>query len=106
MTLYNAAITYNQVGFVYGDYLHVPVAGTTFTTELNRLANLGIYPSYSTYKPPRTAANIWAGTTLLPLVAALNRKNNTVGVGLARVCNALAGTVGLSETDALRTIAS
>ena len=104
MTLYNAAITYNQAGFVYGDYLHIPTAGSTFTTELNRLANGGSYPSYSLYLPPNRAANVWAGTSNVPLLAALNSKNKTVNLSLLRVCNALAGTTGLSETDALRTI--
>lgn len=82
-------------------------AGTTFTSELNRLANGGAsYPANGSYLPPVRAANVWAGTTGLPLVAALNVKNGSVGFGLSHVCNALAGTSGKSETDALRSMAS
>lgn len=83
------------------------VAGTTFTSELNRLANGGVsYPANSAYKTATAAANTWAATTGLPLVRALNVKNGTVGLGLSHVCNALAGTTLKSETDALRSRAS
>ena len=82
-------------------------AGSTFTSELNRLANGGAsYPANSAYLPPTKAANVWAGTTGLSLVAALNYKNGTTGLGLLHVCNALAGTTLKSETDALRSMAS
>ena len=83
------------------------VAGTTFTSELNRLANGGVsYPANSAYRTATAAANVWAGTVGLPLVRALNVKNGTVGFGLGHVCNALAGTTGKSSTDALRSKAS
>lgn len=83
------------------------VAGTTFTSELNRLANGGVsYPANSAYRTARTAANVWAGSTGAPLLRALNIKNGTVGFGLEHVCNALAGTTLKSATDALRLVAS
>ena len=82
-------------------------AGSTFTSELNRLANGGAsYPANSAYLTYEKAANVWAGTTGLPLVAALNHKNGSVGFALSHVCNALAGTTDKSETDALRSMAS
>ena len=83
------------------------VAGTTFTSELNRLANGGVsYPANSAYRTATQAANVWAGTTGLPLLRALNVKNATAGFGLMHVCNALAGTTNKSSTDALRIVAS
>ena len=82
------------------------VAGTTFTSELNRLANGGAsYPANSAYRTATQAANVWAGTVGKPLVQALNSKNGSVGFGLAHVCNALAGTTLKSSTDALRSMA-
>lgn len=84
-------------------------AGSSFTSELNRLANGGTYPSITNYVAPTLAANIYAGTTGLALVAALNKKadanrqpNNYKALG--GICNELAGTTTLSPTDALRSI--
>jgi hypothetical protein len=84
-------------------------AGSTFTSELNRLANGGTYPALSAYVAPTKAANVYAGTTNLALVAALNKRadanrqpNNYKALG--GICNELAGTTGLSPTDALRSI--
>lgn len=79
------------------------VAGTTFTSELNRLANGGAsYPANGSYFTATMAANVWAGTTGLPLLRALNVKNGSVGVAMNAVCNTLAGTTLKSATDALR----
>lgn len=85
-------------------------AGSTFTSELNRLANGGTYPVLTAYLAPVGAANRWAGiTTQLGLIAALNlevsasRQPNEYK-GLGAVCNELAGTTDLSPTDALRSI--
>ena len=95
--LYESSALYEYAVGTYGS------EGTTFTSELNRLANGGAsYPANSAYRTATQAANVWAGTIGLPLVAALNKKNGSVGFGLLHVCNALAGSVGKSETDALR----
>ena len=84
-------------------------AGSSFTSELNRLANGGTYPAITAYKTATQAANDYAATTGLSLVGALNKKadanrqpNNYKALG--GVCNELAGTSGLSPTDALRSI--
>jgi len=85
------------------------VAGSTLTSELNRLANGGTYPVYTAYKALQGAANAWAGTSGLGLIAALNYKASTSRqpddyLGLNAVCNEIAGTSGLSAVDALRSI--
>ena len=49
-------------------------AGSSFASELNRLANGGTYPAISAYLAPTQAANVYAGTTGLALIAALNKK--------------------------------
>jgi hypothetical protein len=84
-------------------------AGSTFTAELNRLANGGTYPAYTVYEAPQGAANSWAGTTGLGLIAALNYKASSTRQpddykGLNAICNELAGTSGLSAVVALRSI--
>ena len=48
-------------------------AGSSFTSELNRLANGGTYPAITAYKAPTDAANDYAGTTGLALIGALNK---------------------------------
>ena len=48
--------------------------GSTLRDELNRLANGGTYPALTSYKDVQGAANAWAGTNGLGLVAALNYK--------------------------------
>jgi len=84
-------------------------AGSTFASELNRLANSGTYPVLTAYLAPVGAANKWAGTSGLGLLAALNleasptRQPNQYK-GLGAVCNELAGTTNLSPVDALRSI--
>lgn len=76
-----------------------------FAAELNRLANGGAsYPAQML--EAQGAANKWAGTTGLALLAALNTKNGTWGIGLDLVCNQLAGTSGFSAQAALRQRAS
>ena len=84
-------------------------AGSSFTSELNRLANGGTYPAISAYLAPTQAANVYAGTTGLALIAALNKKAdaNRQPVdykAMGGICNELAGTTNLSPTDALRSI--
>jgi len=84
-------------------------AGSSFASELNRLANGGTYPTISNYKAPTAAANAYAGTTGLALIGALNKKAdaNRQPVdykALGGICNELAGTTDLSPTDALRSI--
>lgn len=84
-------------------------AGSSFTSELNRLANGGTYPALQNYMAPVKAANVYAGTTGLALIAALNKRAdaNRQPVNykaLGGICNELAGTTNLSPTDALRSI--
>jgi len=84
-------------------------AGSTFASELNRLANGGTYPDISAYLAPTQAANVYAGTTGLALIGALNKKAdaNRQPVdykALGGICNELAGTTNLSPVDALRSI--
>lgn len=87
-------------------------AGSTFTDELNRLANGGAsYPSLASYLADTAAANDWAGTTGKALLGALNYKADPTRQpneykGLGAVCNELAGTTDLSPVDALRSITS
>jgi len=84
-------------------------AGSTFADELNRLANGGTYPAPSAYKSEQGAANAYASTSGLGIIAALNikasasRQPNDYKM-LNAICNELAGTSGLSAVDALRTI--
>lgn len=72
--------------------------GDTFTTSMNRLA--GTRPNGINTLAAQGAANVWAGTTGLALLGALNAKNSSFGMGLGAVMNALAGTTGLTPTDA------
>ena len=77
-------------------------AGSSLTTELNRLAS-------TTGKAAQGAANVYAGTSGLGVVAALNKKASgsrqpSEYKGLNAVCNELAGTTGKSAADALRTL--
>lgn len=85
------------------------VAGSTLTSEMNRLANGGTYPVLTAYKALIGAANAWAGTSGLGLLGALNLKADSSRqpddyLGLNAVCNEIAGTTGLSAVDALRSI--
>ena len=79
--------------------------GSTFTAELNRLANGGTYPAIQSYVDDVKAANTWAGTTGLDLVGALNTKaGNTLPnwKDLRGVCNQLGGTTDKAPAAALR----
>jgi hypothetical protein len=83
--------------------------GSSFASELNRLANSGTYPALTDYLAPVGAANDYAETVGLGLIAALNLKADpnrqpTEYKALNAICNELAGTTGLSATDALRSI--
>ena len=84
-------------------------AGSSFTSELNRLANSGTYPTLTAYLAATGAANDYANTTGKALIGALNlaadanrQPNNFKALG--GICNELAGTTALSPTDALRSI--
>ena len=84
-------------------------AGSSFASELNRLANGGTYPALTAYLAPTGAANQYAGTTGKALLAALNLEADANRQpddykGLGAVCNELAGTTNLSPVDALRSI--
>lgn len=83
--------------------------GSTLVAELNRLANGGSYPAIQSYVDAAKAANVWAGTTGLDLVGALNAKAGNSGSSvkdLRGVCNQLGGTTGLAAAAALREVAS
>lgn len=71
MTVYGTAI-YNGTSYtLYGR------PGSTLRDELNRLANGGEYPAYTSYLDEDGAVNDWAGTPAgTPLVSALNLKAN------------------------------
>lgn len=88
----------------------VGIAGSTLTSELNRLANGGTYPAITDYLDDQGAANKWAGTSGLATVGALNIKlgvtNPSLWKDIVGVCNALAGTTNKSAVDALRGISS
>ena len=84
-------------------------AGSSFADELNRLANGGTYPALTAYKSEQGAANAYASTSGLGIIAALNIKASASRQPkdykmLNAICNDLAGTSGLSAVDALRTI--
>ena len=84
-------------------------AGSSFTSELNRLANGGTYPAIADYVAPVQAANEYAGTTGLALLGAFNKAADANRQpddykALGGICNELAGTTDLSPTDALRSI--
>ena len=86
-------------------------AGSTICAELNRLANGGTYPAMTAFKSEQGAANAYAGTSGLGVIAALNYKASSTRTpnqykGLIAVCNELAGTTGKSALEALRTIES
>lgn len=83
--------------------------GSPLCAELNRIANNGVYPDRDDFLEEQGAANVWAGTTGLGLLGALNyivdpTRTDDKFKGLTAVCNELAGTTGLSDVDALRTI--
>jgi hypothetical protein len=85
------------------------VPGLSMTAELNRLANGGSYPLMTAFKESQGAANAWAETSGLGLLAALNIKADSGRQpvnykGLNAVCNELASTTGLSALAALRSI--
>jgi len=88
----------------------VGTLGSTFSAELNRLANGGTYPAILAYKGDNEAANVWSGTTGESLQGALNRKagktNPTTFLDINGVCNLLASTSNLEATEALRRISS
>jgi len=76
--------------------------GSSLTAELNRLAG-------TTGKADQGAANIYASTTGLGLIAALNKKASgarqpSAYKGLNAICNELASTTGKSAIAALRSI--
>ena len=90
-------------------------AGSSFTSELNRLAYNagGVYPPLTEYLTATDAANSYAGVSAgedkLALIAALNKAADSARQpndfkALGGICNELASTTNLSPTDALRSI--
>jgi hypothetical protein len=108
MTVYGTA-TYNGTSYtLYGR------PGSTLRDELNRLANGGEYPAYTSYTDEDGAVNDWVGTPNgTPLASALNLKadpnrkypnykgNNAVACEIAGITGPYVEIV-----TALRTIAS
>jgi len=90
----------------------VGVANSSLVAELNRLANGGTYPALTAYKQEQGAANAWAGTTGLGVLAALNIKANANRQpkdykGFNAICNELASTAStVGAIDSLRSISS
>jgi hypothetical protein len=85
------------------------VEGSTLADELNRLANAGTYPTPDAYQSEQGAANNYAETSGLGIIAALNIKADATRQPneykmLNAICNELAGTTGLSAIVALRSI--
>jgi hypothetical protein len=83
--------------------------GSTLVAELNRLANAGTYPARTFFLEAQGAANKYAGTTGLGILAALNYKADSTRTrdkykDLNAVCNELASTTGKSAVSALRSI--
>lgn len=77
-------------------------AGSSLTAELNRLAG-------TIGKADQGAANAYASTSGLGLIAALNKKASGARQpseykGLNAICNELAATTDKSAIDALRSI--
>jgi hypothetical protein len=80
--------------------------GSTLVDELNRLAGI---TDLLEYQDAQGAANVWAGTTGLALLGALNEiaeagRTPDEYLGLNAVCNEIAGTTGLEAIPALRSI--
>ena len=76
--------------------------GSSLTAELNRLAG-------TNGKADQGAANIYASTSGLGILAALNIKANSLRQpnaykGLNAICNEIAGTTGKEAVVALRSI--
>jgi hypothetical protein len=85
------------------------VAGSSVADELNRIANNFTYPAMTAYKSEQGAANAWAGTSGLGLIAALNyaadpSRQPDDYKDFNAICNELAGTTGLSGVVALRSV--
>jgi len=81
-------------------------AGSSLTQELNRLAGI---TNVANYLDEQGAANVWAGTTGLATVGALNIKASSSRTrdnfkDIDGICNELAGTTGLAAPAALRSI--
>jgi hypothetical protein len=80
--------------------------GSTLAGELNRLAGI---TNILEFQDEQGAANVWAGTTGLALLGALNyiadpTRSEDAYLGLNAVCNEIAGTTGLEAIPALRSI--
>ena len=81
-------------------------AGSSLTQELNRLAGI---TNVANYLDSQGAANLYASTTGLGTVGALNIKASAVRTrdkfkDINGICNELAGTTGLAAPAALRSI--
>lgn len=90
------------------------VYGSTFVSELNRLANGGTYPAVNTLDAAG-AARAWAAARAVTLsntdlvgvlneIAGITDKRNYLD--LAGICNLIASTTGLEPAAALRGLES
>jgi len=78
-----------------------------FPAALEVVENLGIRTQKAgAILGEALAANLYAGTSGLTVVGALNAKAGTKGLGLQGVANVLAGTTGLGVCLALSKIAT
>lgn len=113
MTTYGTAVYNGTTYTLYGR------PGSTIIDELNRLANGGEYPAYTSYLDVQGAANKWANSTDKAIIGALNYKASTTRQPYEyrefnTVCNQLAGITStpsdpsklVEAVTALRTIAS
>jgi hypothetical protein len=111
MTVYGTATYAGNSFTLYGR------PGSTLRDELNRLANGGEYPAYTSYSDEDGAVNTWVGTPAgTPLISALNKKAdpNRAYTGYKErnaVANEIAGITSdpskyVEIVTALRTIAS
>lgn len=108
MAIYDSPIAYNANISTYAGVSTGVLDGTTLTYNMNRLAGTisGGVPTLDA----QGAANVWAGTSGLGLVGAVNVKNGVTDrarfLGLVGALNALAGTSGLAEAKAAARIVS
>jgi len=104
VTTYNGNYSYNDPTINYrGTTVLANEPGRTLQWHMNRLAG-----TLNAFDVPtldaQGAANLWAGTTGLAIVGALNTKagftNRTQYLELQGVLNYLAGTSGYGENEA------
>ena len=104
---YNAAIAYNVANTTYAG--NTP-SGPVITPRKGYLEFVGVLNQLAgtSGKGGTNAANVWAGTTNLDTLGALNVKAGNAAAhfrGMDGVCNQLAGTTNLAAVGALNKLA-